>query len=166
MNKWRFAAVYGLLMIFACLCACGDRPNSTGAASNANAVVVPGENANTAKTNAEELELLVNIPFEVDDVVWKEDAAHKKVIAVLHFSKSDADRIVADAAGKRAAETVMMPSEPWYPAELIAQSEMSGDEGLKGTAYSADAFFMEPYTTGRIVRIEGTDYFVLQLAAK
>jgi len=44
--------------------------------------------------------------------------------------------------------------------------ELSGDDSLKGLAYSADSFFQEPYTSGRVIRIDGTDYFVLELSAK
>ena len=110
--------------------------------------------------------MLVNVPYEVDDVVWKEDAAHKKITAVLHFSKADADKIASGASNRQEPQDVTIPSASWYPTELVAQSEMSGDEGLRGTAYPADSFFMEPYTSGRIVRVHGTDYFVLQLSAK
>lgn len=146
---------------------CSQPGKTANAGLGVNVSNVPGETANTAKTNVEELELLVNIPYETDDVVWKEDAARKKVVAVLHFSKSDADKIVADGAAHQPPQHVRLPSESWYPAELIAQSEMSGgEEGLQGIAYAADGFFMEPYTSGRIVRITDTDYFVLQLAAK
>jgi len=33
-------------------------------------------------------------------------------------------------------------------------------------SYPANAFYLEPYTDGRITRIENTDYFVLELTAK
>ena len=140
--------------------------NKNANARPANAASVPGEDANTAKTNVEELALLVNVPYEADDVLWKLYTNQKEVVAVLHFSKADADKIIADASGRQAPQTVTIASESWFPAELIAQSEMSGEDRLRGMAYAADSFFMEPYTSGRIVRIEGTDYFVLQLTAK
>ena len=125
------------------------------------------ENANAAKTNAEELGVLVNLPFETEEAVWKEDAAHKKVIAVLRFSPADANKIVS-RGGKDSARLRMskVAAETWFPAELIAQSGASGDSNLKGLAYAANDFFQEPFTSGRIVRIENTDYFVLELSAK
>jgi hypothetical protein len=43
---------------------------------------------------------------------------------------------------------------------------MSGDDSLNGVAYAADSFYQEPFTSGRIVRVDGTDYFVLELSAK
>ncbi len=56
-------------------------------------------------------------------------------------------------------------AETWFPAELIAQSQLSGDESLKGTAFAADDFLHEPYNQGKITRINDTNYFVLELTA-
>ena len=108
----------------------------------------------------------VNIPYEAEDIVWKETADRKQIIAVLLFSTEDANKIVADAAPRQAPQNVKLSSENWFPAELIAQSEMSGDDSLDGIAYAADSFYQEPFTAGRLVRVEGTDYFVLELSAK
>jgi hypothetical protein len=158
------ASVIGLIGAVAVFIGCGGVARNTD--TNANGNSVPVESPNVARTNAEELGLLVNMPYEADDVAWKEDAAHKKVTAVLHFSKADADRIVANASSRQEAKDVTLPSETWFPAELIAQGEMSGDDALKGQAFAADEFYLEPYTAGRIVRVSDTDYFVLQLSAK
>jgi hypothetical protein len=166
MGSFRYQAILALFLTSALLGSCSGGDKNANARSGAKAGNVPGETANSAKTNVEELSLLVNVPYETDDVVWKEDAAKKHVVAVLHFSKQDADKIVAAAAAKGAAEPAILPSESWFPAELVAQSEMSGEEGLRGSAYPADEFYLEPFTSGRIVRVNGTDYFVLQLSAK
>ena len=141
----------------------GGNKNANLATTVANGTL---ENANSAKTNVEELGLLINVPYEAEDIVWKETANHKQIIAVLRFSAEDANKIVTEAAPRRAPQNVTLSSEPWFPAELIAQSEMSGDDSLKGLAYAAASFYQEPYTSGRIVRIEGTDYFILELSAK
>ena len=139
----------------------GDNGNANFSAANRSL-----DNSSSAKTNTEELGLLVNLPYEPDDVIWKENQAHKKLTAVLHFSSEDANKIAAEAATRQQPENVTLSPEPWFHAELIAQSEMTGDDSLNGLAYAADTFFQEPYTAGRIVRIEGADYFVLELSAK
>lgn len=140
-----------------------NNSNTTSAALNPTL-----ENSNSAKTNTEELQLLVNIPYEVEDedIVWKENTTQKKLTAVLRFSADNANKIVAEAAAHQAPQNVTVSSESWFPSELIAQGELSGDDSLKGLAYSADSFFQEPYTSGRIVRIDGTDFFVLELSPK
>ena len=154
-----------LILCAMSLVSCGGanrnaRPVLPGKANNA------AENSNAAKTNVEELSLLVNVPYEAEDIVWKEDTAHKKLIAVLRFSTEDANKLAVDAATRRAPENVTLTSASWFPAELIAQSEMSGDDSLRGISYAADAFYQDPYSSGRIVRVEGTDYFVLELSSK
>lgn len=134
---------------------------STAAPSNRT-----GENPNLPKTNVEELGLLVNVPYETEDIVWKEYASQKRLLAVLRFSPADAAKLVAESEKIRSSESAAVSSETWFPAELIAKSEMSGDDNLSGRSYAANQFFQEPYSSGQLVRIENTDYFVLDLTAK
>ncbi|MFN6963209.1 MAG: hypothetical protein ACK4S4_05510 [Pyrinomonadaceae bacterium] len=154
--------VLSLLVVTAASCAGGDA--DTGPSNTS----VQAANANTdsARTNVEELGMLVNVPYESEEVFWKEDAGRKRLVAVLMFPSSEAERLVADAAKLRAPEPVSMTPESWFPPELVAQGEMSGDSTIKGQAYAADAFLQPPYSEGRIARIDGTDYFVLEVFAR
>jgi hypothetical protein len=158
----RTVVILALFLCPAAFSSCGGTPkvNLNAAANTAS------ENTNSAKTNIEELRMSVNVPYEAEDIVWKETAGRKQINAVLLFSSQDANKIVAEAAPRQAPQNVKLSSESWFPAELIAQSEMSGDDTLNGIAYAADGFYQEPFTAGRIVRIDGTDYFVLELSAK
>ncbi len=166
MKIFRTLVILALFLSLGAFSGCVEGNNN----SNTNSVVLNPtlENVNSAKTNVEELQLLVNIPYEVEDedIVWKENAAQKKLVAVLRFSAENANRIVAEATARHAPQNVTLSSESWFPSELIAQGELSGDDSLKGIAYAADDFFQEPYTSGRIARIDGTDYFVLEMSAK
>ena len=119
-------------------------------------------NANVVKTNVEELGLLVRVAYAVEDVVWKENASKKTLIAVLRFSPADAEKVVTEATQFGSSQPNVISPETWFPDELIAQSEMSGDSVLKGQAYPANGFLQEPYSTGKVTRIEGTDYFVIE----
>ncbi len=164
----------GLLILFtimlcaALLSACGGGPEHNG-----NANVAPAANsetanqtANPAKTNVEELGMHIAIPYETDEAVWREDPESKKLAAVIRISSEDADKLTAKAEAVRPPEHAAIPAETWFPAELIAQAEMSGDNTIKGTSFAANEFFMPPYTEGRIIRAENTDYFILDLSAK
>lgn len=154
-------AILTLFLAVALLSACG------GQGGNANAPATPAKiNTEAAKTNIEELSLLVKVPYETEDIVWKDDSVNKRVIAVLRFAPSDADQIVADAQQFGASSNVTLAAESWFPGELIAQSEMSGDGKLNGIAYSSNNFYQEPYSTGKITRINDTNYFVLDVTAK
>lgn len=121
--------------------------------------------ANSARTNPEELGLLIRIPYETEDVVWKR-FDDTRVIAVLRFSKADAEKVVEEAAVHGAGENVTLPVESWFPDELIAQGDMSGNSALRGVSYSANGFAQEPFISGRATRIEGTDFFVLEMTAR
>ncbi len=155
-----------ILALFLCsimLSACGGTAD-TNAPAAANRP--SNSNANTAKSNVEELSLHVRVPYEAEDIVWQQDPSTKSIIAVFSFSPADAAKLTADAQAAGPGRSVSLPVEAWFPHELIAQGEMSGDSTVKGTAYGANAFFQDPYNSGRITRIEGMDYFVLEVSAK
>jgi hypothetical protein len=156
-------------------CTAGDtRTNSNQtdqAAANSN-------NSNSVKDDVDELEMTIKLPFHPEEAVWREElpgkAANgrvpgptdKKLVAVLRFLKDDAGKITAQAEKYKAAAPETINTESWFPAELIAQSQTSGDETVKGLSYPANDFYNPPFTDGKITRIEGTDYFVLELFAK
>ncbi len=164
MIRLRFAIILALIVFAFLVGACGGGEktaanSNTSSKTNATA-------ASATKTNAEELGILITIPFETEDIVWKEDEANKKLVAVLRFSPTDAAKVVAEAEKIRPAQPANLPSESWYPAELIAQSSTSGDSTLNGKSYAANNFLQPPYTTGTITRIDNTDYFVFEASAK
>ena len=140
---------------------CGETQENTGVNSSANAA--SRTNANAAKSNFEELSLYVQVPYETVEIAWKQDPA-KNIRAILRFTTKESDALVAEAEMLGQGQAVTVPVETWFPEELIAQGEVSGDDTLKGTAYAANAFFQEPYTRGRLIRIDGVDYFILEVA--
>jgi len=106
------------------------------------------------------------MPYETEEIVWKEDQQHKKIIAVMRFSPENSKRIVADAEKIKAPEKVTIPISTWFPAELIAQGDMGGEDNVSGLSYAANVFFQDPYNQGRLVHVEDTDYFVLEVSSK
>lgn len=137
--------------------------------------------ANLAKDDTEELHEIIKLPFEPDEeaTVWRETPladknsdnripapTDKKLVAVLKFSKEDTEKLVELASTHQPppqiAETT---TETWFPAELTAASSLSGNQTLKGTAYSAEDFLKTPYSNGRLIKINETDYFILELTA-
>ena len=166
MSITRFAAILALTIVGAFVISCGD---PSGNSSNSGTNVAPDQsnaNANAAGTNAEELGVIINVPYEAEDVVWKQSPDRKSVLAVFRFSPADSDKVVADAKGFGPESNNAISAESWFPDELIAQSDASGDSSLKGMSYPANRFFLEPFTQGTITRIEETDYFVLELRSK
>ncbi len=149
--------------------------NMNQAANNANHTGISNNNANIAKDDVAELSGLINSPFEFDDSsVWREvnlgipndrvpGPTDRKLIAVLKFKPDEADEIVKRAETYKPAVSARLEAESWFPAELIAQSQASGDETIKGNSYAANDFVKAPYTGGKLTRIVNTDYFILEL---
>lgn len=152
-----------IILLLSLFSACGGPATNSNGTPPANRASRADE-ANSTKTNVEELGMLVKIPYETEDIVWKSYPTAKRIIAVLRFSPANADKIVSEAGGTPEGRSLQV--ETWFPDELIAQGEMSGDDALKGIAYPATAFYQDPYLTGKITRVEGSDYFVLDLTAK
>ena len=125
------------------------------------------DKSNRASDNVEELHSLVNFPEVPEEVVWREEANAnpKKLIAVLKFTPETLPNFLAIIEKNKQADLVDVGAETWFPEELTAQSQLSGEGVLKGTAYAANEFFNIPYGSGKVTRIRGTDYFVLELTA-
>jgi hypothetical protein len=136
-----------------------------------------GENQSQAKDDAEELAKHIKIPYETEEALWKTEpvAANEntnrppgpddtKLIAVLKFKSEDAQKIVEQAEKYRPATETSISVENWFPPELIAKSQESGDETIKGIVYAPNDFAQAPYLNGTLTRIAETDYFVLELS--
>lgn len=164
MVHFRFAAILSLITFFAIIAGCsGGSKNAANAVSQSSPIATK---ANSAKTNVEELSVLINFPYVTEDIVWKEDDANSRLIAVFRLSPSDAAKLVTESEKIRPGQSVNLSSESWFPAELIAQSSMSGDDTLNGKSYAANGFLQPPYKSGTLARIDNTDFFVLEVSAK
>jgi hypothetical protein len=146
--------------------ACGSKPaanntNTVAAASNANT-----DTQNGARTKVEDLSLLINMPYDVQDVMWKQSKDQKKITAVIHFDPDDEKKVITDAERFGPPQNATIETQSWFPDELTAQSDLHGDQPLSGKAYPANQFFQDPYNSGRIIDIDGTDYYVLELTAQ
>ncbi|HVF30649.1 MAG TPA: hypothetical protein VNA22_06740 [Pyrinomonadaceae bacterium] len=164
MQSPRFAAPLLFVLAIQILISCSspaanqNANTTTGNASSSVSKVVP-------KDNAEEFAMLVTLPFEAEEVAWNENAESKSLIAVVRFSPEDTAKLSTELAKTRAGTPETLSVEAWYPAELIAQAELSGESSLKGKTYPAQTFLNPPYTKGKITQIDNTDYFVLQISA-
>lgn len=143
--------------------------NCSSPAINGNANVSTANSTTVSKVvpkdNVEELAMVVKLPFEPEEVAWEEKAADGSLTAVIRFSPENAEKMSAEAAKNGASTAERLTVEPWYPAELIAQSEMSGESTVEGKSYPAGPFLNPPYTKGKITRIDNTDYFILQISS-
>jgi hypothetical protein len=157
-----------LAVIFSISCGSQTESNVNGNSNSNAAANTNNENSNVSNDDVAALGSQVLLPIVPEEVVWREenvkDSNDKKLIAVMKFTEEDAKNLVAQVEKHRPAEAVEIETEQWFPAELIAQSQLSGNESLKGNAYAPTDFLQLPYKNGRLVKIENSNYFVLELS--
>ena len=137
--------------------------NSATGNSEANRVAAVPKKAND---KAEELGLLINFSLEPEDIVWQQVDSQKKIVAVFRMDEEDTKKLADQLAARAPGSPYTVQVEDWFPAELVAQSETTGGSTVEGIAFPADDFYQDPYTKGVAVRINGSDFFVLELAAR
>ncbi|MEP6705009.1 MAG: hypothetical protein ABJB34_09405, partial [Acidobacteriota bacterium] len=120
-------ALLSIQFLTACSNPAGNNNAANSSAANSTNIAQTGP-----KDNIEELGLLVRLPFEPEEVAWEEKPDQKKLIAVVRFSAENAQKMAAEVAknGHASPETVTV--ESWYPNELIAQGELTGESTVKG----------------------------------
>ncbi len=166
----------GIIITFAFFSIFFNGCSGTAGGNNASAPPNADNTAGAANENAEQLGLLIKLPFEAEEVAWKEQPLsrqdtnspvlsqnERKLIAVFRFSDEESAKLAASLARFGTPANVTLGTEEWYPAELIGQSEFNGESRLRGVSYPADDFYQSPYLNGQITRIENTNYFVLEL---
>ena len=165
-------------IVAAALFGCSDGPDAPENSNNVTAANRPVNPDTRANDLVEELGMIVKLPYEPTEAFWREDAAAsgtdgqpapnvKRLKATLRFDAEDIQKLMADLAASNAQpEPVVIDIEQWFPAELITKSEMGEESKLNGTSYPADIFYQARYLSGRAVRIDETDYFVLELYSK
>ena len=157
-------AVLIILLALEIIPSCSSRNENTNIANTS-----ASNASNTAQTgpkdNIEELGMLVRLPFVPEEVAWEEKPDQKKLVAVLRFSPENAVKMAAEVAKNGPASADTLTVESWYPNELIAQGELTGESTVKGRSYPAEPFLNPPYTKGKITHVENTDYFILQISS-
>jgi hypothetical protein len=166
----RTVIILALILSIQLLGACGGGSALNSNTANANSPEVNNvkPEALGVKDNADELAALAKLPFQPEEVTWKEtvNGDSRKLLAVLRFTPEDTKKVVENSAKIKPGEAVSLPSERWFPAELVSQSELSGDETIPATAYAANEFFQPPYSEGRLSRVQNSDFFILELTGK
>jgi hypothetical protein len=165
MRFLRRGALIPITLFSILLTGCGG--NAGDGANNANtAVNSVASNSNKANTNGEELGMLINFAWETEDLAWKKDEARNTLTAAFRLSPEDAKKLSEQLATKGQGTPKEVSVEDWFPAELIAQGESQGSSSVPATAFPADDLYQPPYNQGTISRIEGTDYFVVEVHAQ
>lgn len=167
MQFLRATAFLTILANFVLFSACGGPPDGQNSLStNSGAVNSRTAATNKANTNVEELGMLINFQLESDDLAWKRDEKKNLLTAVFRLSPEDSKKLTDQLTPRSPGAPKEVTVEEWFPAELVAQGESSGGSSVQATAYPADDFYQAPFTAGTISRVDGTDFFVIELSSK
>lgn len=148
--------------------ACGGNKTTN---TNSFAQGVDSKTEIVAKDDIEELGKIIKLSSVPEEATYSEInlndgnsvTNNKKLVAVLRFSAETANQIVAQAEKYNPPAPADIDAENWFPPELVAKSQETGDEFLKGVEYAANDFLQNPFVNGKLTRINDTNYFVLEL---
>lgn len=170
----RTKSIFGFLLMTIFLNACSGNKiaNSNLAAPDSNQIV--NSNVETVvQDDLEELGKIIKLPYPPEEATYSEINLNsknnapneKKLVAVLKFSPEDSAKIAAAAEKYKPPVAADIDAEMWFPPEMVAKSQETGDEFLKGTEYAANDFLQSPYLNGKLTRVNDTNYFVLELTS-
>ncbi len=156
-----FVCIFTLFAVLG-FAACNEEiENNNGTnkpASNVQSQKIIGE----TNDDVDDLAEVIKLPLLPEDVTWQQYEVQngKKVIAIIRFTPEDTAAILGQS---QAGEKTELSAERWFPQELIAQSDVSGDKVLHGTIYNSNAFYKDAFNKGRIIKFDGSEYFIVEL---
>lgn len=166
MKFFRPVAILTFFALPLLLASCSSPSGSTNNAANSDNRKADISSSNSANSKAEELGMLVNFTWEPEDLTWKLNEQKKLVTAVFRLEADDQKKLETQLAAKPAGARKEIQVEEWFPAELIAQGESAGGSSVSGNAQTAEDYFQPPYNEGTITRVDGTDFFILEVWIK
>lgn len=134
------------------------------------------EMKNETNTDIDELAKNINLPVRPSEVVWKKKTMDNEqgavpgpndyyLNAVLKYSDADIEKL-KEATGQNKDEVSkgIIELEEWFPEDIKKLAkDIDGEKLLPGEKYDAEKFMRSPYRNGTLSRIEGSNYFVLNL---
>jgi hypothetical protein len=160
-------SAFSLLIALLLGTSCSGGNANSNAEQNGSNQQANNQNSSSPKDNAEELATIIRLTEMPEEVEWREeenaDPKGKKLIAVLKYGDEAIQKIVASAENIKPGAQVEIGIEDWFPQELTAKTQLSGNELLRGVSYPANEFLNPPFTNGKLTRIQDTNYFVLEL---
>ena len=131
------------------------------------------ENKDVISKDIDELAKNINLPVRPAEAVWQKKTlgnAESRVpgptdyllVAVLKYDDADIEKVT----GQSTEKTVKSVGEiqDWFPEDLksLAQ-DFDNEKLLSGEKYDAKSFARAPYLNGTLLRVNGSNYFVLTL---
>lgn len=173
--------VCGSLVLAACggsgeRAAGGAGGNSQASNSRASDMTQTSSHTEDTSADIERLSQQIALPVRPAAVLWRQEVLGKqnsavpgptdhRLVAVLEYDEQDARALIEKVRGESKETNVgNVDVEPWFP-EAVKKFARKDDDGtiLEGATYEADAFLRAPYSSGKLVRVGETNFFVLKV---
>jgi hypothetical protein len=150
--------------------------NSQASNSRASDMAQTSDHTEGASADIERLSQQIALPVRPAEALWRQEVLGKqnstvpgptdhRLVALLKYDEQGARALVEKVGGESKETNVgNVDVEPWFPEEVkkLARKD-DGGTILEGAAYEADSFLRAPYSSGKLVRVGETNYFVLKL---
>lgn len=150
--------------------------NSQASNSRASDMAQTSNRTEDTSADIERLSQQIALPVRPAAVLWRQEVLGKqnssvpgptdhRLVALLKYDEKEARALIEKVGGESKETNVgNVDVEPWFPEELKKLARKD-DDGmiLEGAAYEADSFLRAPYSSGKLVRVGETNYFVLKL---
>jgi hypothetical protein len=151
-----------LFISFVTACsACTSVPDANSNSNSNTANLANASNSNKTNDSLEDLRSLIQVPFEPEEVTWRQTDDNKRLFAVLLYIPAEHKTLVSKFTG--AGTPVQVNVEQWFPTELTTMGETSGEMTIEGKAFPATEFYNPPYVAGNAILIPETNYVILDL---
>ena len=161
MTRLKFGLIVTLIFCFALTTGCsGPVSNVNTAAGNA----AQGSNSQVrGNDTVEELRSLIQIPFEPEEVTWRtlDTGGQNRLVAVVLLTPDEHRKFAAKYGP--GGNDVKVNVERWFPVELTAAGETTGEMTIAGKAFPGNEFYQAPYNAGSVIFIPETNYLILDL---
>ena len=109
---------------------------------------------------------MIRVPIEPEEVVWRifpDGQNGQRLVAVFRLSPEASKSFATNMNATGGGHSVQVNVEQWFPAELIAMGETTGEMAVNGKAFPANDYYQSPFNIGTITAIPETDYVILEL---
>lgn len=165
--------IAALMMIVFSICGCSFLSNdSANGRGNTNSAT--GKQAEV-RNDIEALARTINLPVRPTEALWQiktmgvensraPGPTDYQLTAVLKFDAANT-AILLERLGESSAPkpTDNVEIAEWFPEEIKKAAQPNGTAlKLKGTIYAPDSLLRPPYSSGTLIRVGTTNYFVLK----
>lgn len=182
-DKPNFSLMSALIMIALAATACSSSNSQAVVNTTVNNQSNAARNMNEStaknvevKTDIENLEKQINLPVRPSEVKWTAEVFDNskgevpgptdyRLTALLKYDEKNAAELVRKLEAETAEKSPGSADvKAWFPDEVKNQAKtVDGRTYLEGAKYLPDGFLRAPYRNGNLIRIEKTNYFVLNV---